>query len=660
MNMPLAAAQALTGGGTATNLALDVDAPESFDVREFIVEDGLSALFVVDLVVVSANPAVDFEEIVGKEATFRVGLEAGVYAGSSRSYSGVVSEILQARSEPTGLSTYRITLSPKLWLLTQRTNCRIFQQKTDLDVVIELLREWEIEPIVECSRAYKPRKMRVQYQESDFSFVARLLEVTGITFLFRQTEEGTALVLSDAPERGERRTAPISHVNEPTSGARYATGFRARRAVRPGMITVADHDPRMPNKPLTAVARTGDHAIESKLEHFVYRPGAFKFVAEGHKDTPSADDRGRARTSPDEADRIASETASARASRSQRFSFESNLLDIVPGQRAVLQGHAVADRHGELLVTRVIFSGDSESEITVACDAVSASNPYRPEQVSQWPQIQGVECAIVVGPEGETIHCDEFGRVRVQFHWDRYGQMNEQSSCWVPVNQPWAGSGLGAVNIPRIGQEVMVSFLGGNPEEPMIVGRMYTHLLRPPFPLPANKTQNGFKSASVPETGGYNEMMFEDAAGKELLRMRAEKDMTTRVNNDQASSIGRHRSSSVDGNDREQVKGNQRNGVLKNMLSAVGANQLSSVFGNLVSAAGKQRLFQTLGDFVTDALSHKISSKEGTTLTVGKSMIHIGPDSIVIQTPKLFLNPGQAVAEQIALGGPAPSPGASE
>jgi type VI secretion system secreted protein VgrG len=118
--------------------------------------------------------------------------------------------------------------------------------------------------------------------------------------------------------------------------------------------------------------------------------------------------------------------------------------------------------------------------------------------VTPIPTINGVECAVVVGPAGETIHCDEFGRVRVQFHWDRYGKMDEFSSCWVPVNQAWAGEGLGSLNIPRVGQEVIVSFLAGNPEEPMIVGRVFTNLLRPPFPLPANKTQNGFRSASVP------------------------------------------------------------------------------------------------------------------------------------------------------------------
>ena len=260
----------------------------------------------------------------------------------------------------------------------------------------------------------------------------------------------------------------------------------------------------------------------------------------------------------------------------------------------------------------------------------------------------------MVGPAGETIHCDEFGRVRVQFHWDRYGKMNEESSVWVPVNQPWAGAGLGAINIPRIGQEVMVSFLGGNPEEPMIVGRMYTNLLRPPFALPANKTQNGFKSASVPETGGYNELMFEDMAGKELIRTRAEKDMTTRVNNDKSTSIGHDRSATIDNNDKETVKGNQRNNVFKNMISSIGKDQLTSVLGNLVSAAGKERILQTLGNFISDALTHKINSKEGTTITVGKSTIHLGPDSIVINTPKLFLNPGELISNNAQLSGQAP------
>jgi len=195
-----------------------------------------------------------------------------------------------------------------------------------------------------------------------------------------------------------------------------------------------------------------------------------------------------------------------------------------------------------------------------------------------------------------------------------------------------------------------VSFVGGNPEEPMVVGRIFTNLLRPPFSLPANKTQNGFRSASVPATGGYNLFMFEDKAGGEEIRMRAEKDWITRVNNDTTTSIGRHRSAAVEGNDKETVRGHQKESVT--------GNKLGQVLGNLLQSTSGQRILNTVKDFVSSALSHKITSQVGTTITVGQSMIHISPDSIVIQTPKLLLNPGEKIAQQAALTGKTPNPSA--
>jgi type VI secretion system secreted protein VgrG len=308
-------------------------------------------------------------------------------------------------------------------------------------------------------------------------------------------------------------------------------------------------------------------------------------------------------------------------------------------------------------VTRTTLTGSHETEVHGLAHTAAADRPYRPEATTPVPVIHGVECATVVGPAGETIHCDEFGRVRVQFHWDRYGKMDEQSSCWVHVNQAWAGEGLGGINIPRIGQEVMVSFLAGNPEEPMIVGRVFTNLLRPPFSLPAMKTQNGFRSASVPATGGYNLMMFEDKAGSEELRIRAEKDHNTRVNNDKTLSVGRHRKMDISGNDKEAVDGTQTNSVGGVMKSFVGEDKMAGVVGNLLSMTGGQRVLQTTGDFASTAKNHRISSEEGITISVGSSMIHIGPDSIIIQTPKLLLNPGADVAQGAELSSSSPSAG---
>lgn len=640
-------------------LRLDVGIEDKLDVRSFNVDDGLAALFSVDLEVTCSNPAVDLEELVGSPAAFHIELDRMAYPDlPKRSWSGVVSEAHLVRSEPAGVSTYQLTISPRLWLATRRSNCRVFQQLSDLDVVKLLLGEWGIDAEIDCTATYKTRKYRVQYQETDFAFLSRLLEAAGITLFFRDEDGESKLVLSDAPERRTERKQPLDHVDSPVAGTRWATQLRASRVLTSGKISVADHDHRMPNQPLVAETTASQHPVESRLESYAYAPGAFRFGGDGPKDTPNADDRGRTRTDPREGQRITEQLGSAAIARSRRFVFESNAIDLTPGLGVTVSQHAATERAGKLLVTRVVVSGTHDEPAQITVHATNADRPYRPDAVTPMPQIQGVESAVVVGPAGETIHCDEFGRVRVQFHWDRYGKMDEFSSCWVPVSQAWAGEGLGALNIPRVGQEVVVSFLGGNPEEPVIVGRIFTNLLRPPLPLPANKTQNGFRSASVPKTGGYNELMFEDKAGSEEIRIRAEKDWNTRVNNDTNLSVGRDRKMRIDRDDREHVQGSQRNSVVGRMMSSVGADKLASVVGDLLSLTGGQRVMQTIGDFVSSALSHRIASEAGTTLTVGASMIHIAPDCIVIQSPKILLNPGEKAAESAALTGVAPAPAA--
>jgi type VI secretion system secreted protein VgrG len=636
---------------TSNLLSLEIDADDTFDIREFTLEDGMSSLFGVQIVAVSTNAAVDFESVVGKDAKFRVRTALGSYGGTGAPcWSGIISEIHQLRSEEAGLSTYHLTLSPKMWLLTQRSNCRVFQQMSDLDIVRSVLGATGITPTVEVARPGKTRKYRVQYQETDFAFVSRLLEAAGITYFFRRGEDGSTLVLSDAPEKGQKRSAALDHVDEVVTGNLHATHFRASRTIRSGKMTFADHDHRLANTPLLAEAIRSQHPVESQLESFNYQPGAFRFGNKGPKDTPFADDRGRTRTDHDEGKRIAEQAAFASAGKAKSFSFDSNALDLGAGTVLKVQGHPVAERDGDLLLTRIQLSGSSHTIPHLTASGHAASTPHKPDMVTPRPSIHGVECGTVVGPGGETVHTDEFGRVRVQFHWDRYGKMDEQSSCWVPVNQPWAGDAQGALNLPRIGQEVIVGFLGGDPEEPVIVGRLFTNLLRPPFPMPQNKTQSGFKSASVPETGGYNEMMFEDKAGGELLRMRAERDFTTRVNRNHDMSIGNDRSSHVEQNDSEKVDGDQKHDVLGQMVSSIGKDQLMSVVGSLLSSAGGDRLLKTIGESVSQALLHQITSQVGTTLTVGKSMIHISPDQIIIQSPKVLLNPGGEAASEAALG----------
>ncbi|MEZ4297359.1 MAG: type VI secretion system tip protein TssI/VgrG [Polyangiaceae bacterium] len=636
-------------------LSLEIDSEDAFDVRELAIEDAMSAPFQVDVVAMSDNPAVDFESLVGRDAAVKLDLSSALPPGEPpRTWKGIVSEVHQLGAEEDGLSAYSISVVPRIWLLTQRTNCRVFQQMTDLDIALALLKEWGIDPVLQTTRAQKTRKYRVQYHESDHTFLCRVLESAGVTYLHRQEGEETKLVLLDSPEQGNPREEPLQHLSEPALGALWATCLKASRRMRHGKITFADHDHRMPNEPLLGQASAGGTAIEAKLEKFEYTPGAFRYGGKGPADTPAADDRGRTRTDPAEAKRLADQRAAGLIARSQRYSFQTNALDVAPGSVLKMTGHARAELADKLLVTRVALTASTEMEPTLSVDAVSAKNPYRPDMITPQPVVQGVEMATVVGPSGETIHCDELGRVRVQFHWDRYGSRDQNSSCWIHVNQPWAGDGMGAINIPRIGQEVIVDFLGGNPEEPVIVGRIFTNLLRPPMSLPAAKTQNGFKSASVPATGGFNELMFEDAAGNELVRVRAEKDMKTLVNNDVDTTIGNKRTTHVESDDKETVNGNQTKSVLGDLAQTVASEALSQVLSNAASFVGGHQITSTAGNHALSAAAHSITSQNGTLLQVGSSTIYIGPDAVIIQSPKVLLNPGEEVLASAVLTGTVP------
>ncbi len=608
------------------NLELQVDSSDSFDVREYVVEDSVNALFSLDLTVRCENPAVDFEATIGAQARFRIGVNELVHPDTpSPTWTGVVENIEQLASEDTGLSTYRIRIVPMLWLLTQRTNCRVFQQMTDLDVVLAMFKEWGLPHESQCTEGYKTKKYRVQYQETDFAFVSRLLEDAGISFVLEQRDGGTVVVLRDAPEAVPSRERPLDHVNETNAGAQlWATGLRAERRVRQGRSTFADHDHRLPNQPLLALAHSSEHPLESRLEAFAYKPGAFKFGVEGPKDTPTADDRGRSRTDHDQARAMAEHDAAVRVARSQRFSFRSNCLALRAGGVLGIANHPMGDRLKRLFLTQVTFAGTFDSETHVSAEAVSGEVSYRPEKNTARPNISGVECATVVGPEGETIHCDEFGRVRVQFHWDRYGNMDEMSSCWIPVNQPWAGEGFGAINLPRIGQEVLVSFLGGNPEEPVIVGRIFTNLRRPPFTLPAAKNESGFRSKSVPETGGYNLLRFVDTAGEELVQSRAEKDLKNRVNNDKTLSVGHDRTMDIEREDEEKVRNDQREWV--------GKDKHARVADNYTSIVGKDRTLKTGQGMLSHAKNHAVVGDDSIHLVVGASSIFMNREKIVISS----------------------------
>jgi len=566
---------------TQLNLSFRLDGGEALDVRAFEVKETIGAPFFVRLTVMSPSPDLDLEGYVGEKGRFSI--------DDRRAWGGIVRSFEHVRAEPAGLSTYGVELVPELWLLTERRNHRIFQRMTEPEMALRLLREWGIPVELRIDQgAYKKRDYRVQYAESDFAFMSRMLEDSGITYWFETGPSETTMVLSDAPHTSAPR-APLDYVDDPTAvpSAEYVTAISIAREIKPGRYTVRDVDHRLaPTHALLASAAGPIKPVEDSLEQYHYVPGAFLFEGQGDG-TPVADDKMAARSSESEGQLLARRRLDARRSEAKTYRFRSNALDLRPGMRLGVAGHARSDLRTEapLLLTETSFGGEATGRWWLRCEARTSDVPFRPRLSTPKPKISSVETAVVVGAPGDEIHTDELGRVRVHFHWDRDNPRDDGSSCWIPVSHPWAGTGYGGMNLPRVGQEVVVSFVGGDPDRPMVTGRVYTSPQPVPYKLPENKTQSGWRSNSTNQTGGYNEIMFEDAAGKELMRVQAERDLHHLVKHDEERVVGNDRIRQVKrdedvqiGNDRvHRVGANERIHNGQNRAVNVGVNRATQV-----------------------------------------------------------------------------------
>ncbi|MEO7330943.1 MAG: type VI secretion system tip protein TssI/VgrG [Minicystis sp.] len=530
---------------------------DALSVRHFSVKEGLSALFEVSVVAVSPLDDLDFEAFVGHAAGFTIHTGG---AGRSCGWTGVCNHFEQRAAEETGLSTYLVRIVPALWLATQRHDCRIFQHHAVPAIVRAVLAGHHLtaELRLDLDR-YPEQEYRVQYAESDFAFISRLMEEAGISYRFSfHPEEGSKLVLSDTPHRRKPRPGgPIVYLDrlDPAAHAPCITQVSAGREIRPGAVAIRDFDFRRRNDhPLGAEAQ-GEAGVEARLEHYRYQPGAFVIEGKGH----------HAHADAKEGKALAERSLEAERSRAEIIGYRTNLVDLAPGTVFSIGGHPrarIAAPH-ELLAIDLTVEGSFGEPLTIAGRAVPAAAPYRPARVTHKPRIAGVQSAIVIGPEGEAIHTDEHGRVRVRFHWDRAGKHDDARSCWIRVSQGWAGSGFGMMVLPRVGQEVLVGFFEGDPDQPVVVGRVYNAQNPTPYALPEHKTRSGWRSESTPSSGeaAYNEIFFEDARGKELLSIHAQRDLhkvvkeseIERTGADRTITVGRDRSTTVGGSDSTTV-----------------------------------------------------------------------------------------------------------
>jgi len=578
---------------------------DSLGVRRFSVHESVSSLFDVSIIARSPNDDIDLESIVGKVGGF-VLVDQVQHA---RAWTGIVAEMEQLRAEPTtgtviGLSTYFIRIVPVMWLLTQRKNNRIFQKMTSPAIVQKVLAEYGIEPRLKLAEPHLEHEYRVQYGETDFAFVSRLLEEEGISYYFGQTAgtKGltTELVITDRPQTGEARP-PIIYADNPNEAAakEYVTAVQVSHRVRPGRATHRDYDFEKPDYNLVGNAEKAK-APEDLYEQYVYEHGIFtdekvgKTRADIHLESRRRDKRS--------------------------VSYHSNVFALSPGTLFSMLDHPRPDLAPDkkLLVLEASLEGTATGEWTVSGTAVFNDVPYRSPQTTARPVVHGLQSAIVVGPKGEEIHTDEHGRVRVQFHWDREGKYDEHSSCFIRVSHGWAGAAYGMFALPRVGHEVLIAFWEGNPDEPVIVGRAYNQKMRVPYKLPDEKTKSTWRTDSSPNSNGFNEIMFEDKAGKELVYIQAQKDLSKLVKHNESERTGANRTIIVGAN----------------RSSVVGAND-AALIGQKYSVAmvtpKELNILKGQDPDVTPTTTMMEMVDGKITLTTGKATIEIDGGNILLK-----------------------------
>jgi len=504
-----------------------------FDVRRFSVKETISGTFDIDIVAIADEHSIDLEAVVGQGASFRVDTGYVFSKVSKRQWSGTCSHIeqvqgmLPSRDGTRVKSTYRLRIAPNIWLMGQRTNHRIFQRLSIPDIVDQVLSFWNVEATWKIDRGEYPKlEYKSQYGETDFSFVARLLEEAGISYVLHDADGSTELVMSDA-----LNTAPlkdhgsVTYEDNPTEAAQreFVTHVRLSHDVRQGARHLVDYDMRHPAQRMFGEGAKAAEP-EGKYEQYDYRTGAFHIEGKGGGDTPTADDKGAYRHDASYGKKLAQYGLDGHRVGKRAVEFETNVVGLGPAIQFTIENHPHDSLAEKLMVVGFELNGTHDGKWDMHARAVFAKEAFRPALRTAKPKVYGTQTATVVGPSGQEIHVDEFGRVRVQFPWDRDGKSNDESSVWMRVNQGWGGVGFGMITIPRIGQEVLVGFLDGDVDDPVVMGRVYNALNPVPYKLPDRKTISGWKTNSSPTNGGYNEIQLEDRAQKELIYIRAQRD----------------------------------------------------------------------------------------------------------------------------------------
>jgi type VI secretion system secreted protein VgrG len=565
-------------GFTQAARALRIDtplAPDALLLRSVSGQEAVSQLFRFQLELLSEDDAIDFDSIVGKNVTLHLQI-----IDSERNINGFISRFSQSGRDER-FTHYQAEMVPWLWFLTRKADCRIFQHKTAPDIIKKIFDELGFKDYeLRLYSSYRSRDYCVQYRETDFNFVSRLMEEEGICYFFEHDKDGAKHTMVLADDAAAHKPCP----GQEKARCDFSPGswhpddvisdWRVEQEYRPSAWSHTDYNFETPSTSLMVTVKD-----DTGYEIYDY-PGLYSKKGDG-------DQLGKTRLQ---------ETRAFK----ERVTGKSNCRCFTTGATVEVTDHYRKEMNQKWMLTAVYHqstmgeaygSGGTDEGFfyTNAFEGIPASVPFRPPRVTPKPSVQGCQTAVVVGPAGEEIYTDKYGRVKVQFFWDREGKKNEDSSCWIRVSYPWAGKNWGGIHIPRIGQEVIVDFLEGDPDQPIIVGRVYHAERMPPWALPGKKVVSGFKSDSTKGGGGYNEISMDDTKGTELINIHAQYDQQKKVEHDERVNVGRNRTESV-GNDESITIGHDRNEkVVNNETIAIGVNRTETVGSNENITIGSNR-----------------------------------------------------------------------
>jgi len=642
---------AADSGSSFVTVSFSPDPGFSLVFDGMIVTEELGRPFLIDVDLSSGKGQGGLEKMLGSTATITM-IDG---AGAKTYFNGFVGRMLFVGMSG-GVYRYKAELRPWIWLLGHTQDCKIFQNKSAWDIIQQVFSDNGFSAISDKRQNQAGSTVLdycVQYRETSLDFVTRLMEQFGLYYYFTHTSSEHTLVIADDPNSHTSIGAAIPYMfgqTEQRAVQEHVWEWTSDLCFRPGTYSYTDYNFTTPSADLTAKSVQAGAHPHGSYEVYDY-PGVYAVAADGQK--------------------LADVRMQDFKSRVQVFEGRTNARAVRSGVKVTLSGTVDTALAQEYTVVRAITTismaeggSDSRGQLVdsyrVNFTAITGSTPFRLELRTPKPMIRGPQTALVVGNSGEEITTDQYGRIKVQFYWDRVGTKNQDSSCWIRVAQTWAGAGWGAMFIPRIGMEVVVGFLEGNPDRPLVTGVVYNATQTVPYPLPDNATRSTVKTNSSKGGGGFNEWRLEDKKGSEEIFMQAQKDYNWNVLNNETGIVTQDQSITVQkgnrsitvsqGNETTTISQGNRSATVtqgndsttvsqgnRSVTVSLGSDSTTVSAGNhsLAVSAGGSKTTTGQAFEVTADTQIKLTATAGITLTCGPCSISISPSGISISGPQI-------------------------